>query len=107
MQRDRGALPEFIVHGENGILLPLDTNEVGEWAHIGRGDRASDDYAAMFDSECDRLASVMLDELQALLGQPDRYAAMRQSAKAQAKRLFSSQDANAFWDGVYEGALHK
>ena len=37
----QGALPEFIVDGENGLILDLPTDAYGEWIHVGRSDKDS------------------------------------------------------------------
>ncbi len=102
MATAQGALPEFIVHQDNGFLLPLETDRIGEWAHINRNDRASDAYAGMFDAESDRLAAVMLSHIKSILNDPAPYLAMRKNCRLKACTLFSADDANRFWDRTYE-----
>jgi glycosyltransferase involved in cell wall biosynthesis len=53
----QGALPEFIEDGVNGLLLSLEKNEIGEWRHVSRLDRASSSYEALYESEVERLAA--------------------------------------------------
>ncbi|MCB9988460.1 MAG: glycosyltransferase family 4 protein [Rhodospirillales bacterium] len=100
----QGALPEFIEDGVNGILLPLETDAVGEWAHIVHADRASTAYEALFEAETNRLAAAALERIEPLLADKTAYQALRTQARKTAETLFSAADANAFWDGIYEEA---
>jgi glycosyltransferase involved in cell wall biosynthesis len=97
----QGALPEFITDGENGFLLPLQTDAIGEWVHIASNNRHSDAYAALFDAEIDRLALGMLERIMKVQIRSDAYKALRKNAYTTAKKMFCSLDANSFWDGVY------
>lgn len=105
MATAQGALPEFITDGENGILLPLETNQIGEWAHTRQHDRTTKAYAEFFDAESDRIAKLMLDHLRATMNNPDAYLSMRQNARTKAVELFSADDANIFWDDIYSSAV--
>lgn len=101
----QGALPEFIADGLNGILLPLETDEVGEWVHLGRTDRDSPAYAALFRAETDRLAACALDRVIAATGDAADYLALRRAAHHTARRLFAADEAAAFWDSLYPALL--
>ncbi len=96
----QGALPEFIKDGENGLLLPLDRNDAGEWKHAGRTDRGEPAYEALFTQETDRLADQAIDRIAALV-QSGRYAALRANARATAQAMFDADAANAYWDTLY------
>ncbi len=100
---DQGALPEFIEDGRNGILVSLETDEMGEWKHIGRQDRDTADYEALFRDEINRMAEEALLRIEAVVGSP-AYAAMRADARATAERLFDSRQADAYWDDLYSEA---
>jgi glycosyltransferase involved in cell wall biosynthesis len=101
---DQGALPEFIEDQTNGILLPLDKNEMGAWKHDGRADRHLPAYEAMFREEVERLAALLLDKLQACIRTPSTYSAMRVNARSTAEAVFASADAQRFWDNLYTEA---
>jgi glycosyltransferase involved in cell wall biosynthesis len=101
---DQGALPEFI-DDQNGILLGLDRDEVGEWKHIGRKDRDSEAYATMFREETNRLAEEALARVEAAMADRAGYLAMRAAAHAKARALFDAGDATTYWDELYEQAV--
>lgn len=98
----QGALPEFIIHGENGVLLPLETNQIGEWIHIGHPDRAASDYVELFEAESQRIAESMFFHLKNIIDNDTVYLSMRRNARAKAVELFSADEANIFWDEIYE-----
>jgi glycosyltransferase involved in cell wall biosynthesis len=98
---DIGALPEFIEDQVNGILLPLDKNEIGEWKHEGRTDRHLPAYEQLFRDEIERLAESLLQKLQACVEDRSAYCRMRQKARATAETLFALDDARRFWDALY------
>ena len=102
----QGALPEFIQHQQNGILLPMDTNEIGEWKHIA-DDRSTAEFAEVHAREVERMAEQALTEIVSVMGDQNRYKAMRQAAYETAKSMFSSLEASAFWDDYYVDALNR
>ncbi|MBB4952690.1 glycosyltransferase involved in cell wall biosynthesis [Agrobacterium vitis] len=102
----QGALPEFIKHQKNGILLPMDTTDIGEWKHIA-DDRSTAEFANVHAREVERMAQSALSEIVTIMEDQNRYKAMRQAAYATAKSMFSSKDATAFWDDYYVEAVHK
>ena len=77
-----GALPEFVEDQVNGILLPLDKNEIGEWKYEGRTDRHLPAYERMFRDEVDRLAETLLQKVQACIQDRSAYGRMRVKARA-------------------------
>jgi glycosyltransferase involved in cell wall biosynthesis len=99
----QGAFPEFVEDGRNGFLLPLETDDWGEWTHVYRADRDQPAYEALFRAEIDRLAAAALSRIEAVAGTP-RYAAMRRAARATAARLFDATAADAYWDALYAEA---
>ncbi|MGU3330494.1 glycosyltransferase family 4 protein [Methylobacterium mesophilicum] len=101
----QGALPEFIVHQQNGLLLELDTSPNGEWMHIAYPDRGSRAYEGLVEAEIERMARVAIGEIEQLIDRPDRLDDMRRRARSDAERLFSAQEANVYWDDLYERAL--
>jgi glycosyltransferase involved in cell wall biosynthesis len=101
------ALTEFIKDGENGILLDLPVNELGEWLHLSSPDRHTHWFAANFRDEVERLAEAALDRVLAVLEDVDAYHRMRAAARDAAVRRFNHVDAAAYWDSEYLSALEK
>lgn len=101
----QAALREFIADNQNGWLLPLEVDDVGEWVHINMDhDRSSTEYEQIFTRTNRALAEDILRRLAALKQDPMPYAAMRKAARATAESLFSASAANEFWDSYYIGA---
>jgi glycosyltransferase involved in cell wall biosynthesis len=103
---DIGALPEFVEDQVNGILLPLDKNEIGEWKHEGRTDRHLSSYERMFRDEVERLAEGVLQRVQACVQDSSAYRQMRVKAHATARTLFAPDEAQRFWDDLYREAVN-
>jgi glycosyltransferase involved in cell wall biosynthesis len=101
---EQGALPEFIQDQVNGILLPLEKNEKGEWKHEGRTDRHLPAYESMFRDEVERLADQLLKKLQTCVQNRSVYLGMRMQARSTAEAVFASSDAQRFWDDLYREA---
>jgi glycosyltransferase involved in cell wall biosynthesis len=101
----QGALPEFIQHGKNGILLDLDTDEIGEWLHRGK-DRTTDDFARQHGEEVDRLADAALDAVMGFAANGTEYCALRRNARMTAVALFSADRATSYWDELYERSVN-
>jgi glycosyltransferase involved in cell wall biosynthesis len=97
----QGALPEFI-NATNGVLLNIETNDVGEWIHVARTDQDSPAFERIFADETDKLAEGMLAACADLLADPVRLARMRLAARASVEVRYSAESANRFWDGLYE-----
>jgi glycosyltransferase involved in cell wall biosynthesis len=102
---DIGALPEFVEDQVNGILLPLDKNEIGEWKYEGRTDRHLSAYERMFRDEVDRLAETLFQKVQACVQDRSAYSRMRVNARATAETVFAPDDARRFWDNLYREAV--
>jgi glycosyltransferase involved in cell wall biosynthesis len=97
----QGALPEFI-DATNGVLLDIETNDVGEWIHVARADQGSAAFERIFADESDRLAEGMLAACVDMLSDRAKLARMRLAARARVEVDYSAADANRFWDGLYE-----
>jgi glycosyltransferase involved in cell wall biosynthesis len=100
----QGALPEFVRDGDNGVLLDLATDNLGEWIHL-RDDRSSVRYAALHSEEVDRLARAALQRIMKLVDDTKAYHEMRRNAHTTAIELFSAEDATKYWDDMYERAI--
>ncbi len=100
----QGALPEFIHHGENGILLDLPTNSLGEWTATKTLSRGDGRYKAIYAQEIDRLAEDALSALVAIMSEPGGLKRLRAGARKTAAAMFNAADAQLFWDALYEEA---
>jgi glycosyltransferase involved in cell wall biosynthesis len=81
----QGALGEFVVDGQNGIVDPLPINHLTEWTHIH-----DDLNSAAFD-EVERLAHETLMRLKPLIGVKAELLRLRAGARETAERLFNSR----------------
>ncbi len=99
----QGALPEFIYQNENGILLDLPTNALGEWMPPCRN-RGDDRYKLLYAQEIDRLAEEALVALVSIMNEPGGLARLRLGARKTAVEKFSAADAQPFWDALYKEA---
>ena len=101
----QGALPEFVHHGVNGMVLPMATDAVGEWGGFIGADRASSAYAAMHRQEVERLAELTLEAVITATADPDAYQCMRRAAHETASTMFGATEASGWWDELYVRAL--
>lgn len=96
------ALPEFVSDGINGIMIPLETDDIGNWQNMGwerRGDAA---YARHFHEEVDRMAEETLARLELYFNTPDAMSELRLNARRTAEAMFGAPEASEAWDALYE-----
>lgn len=98
----QSALPEFVSHRENGILIDLPTTELGDWIHSGSPRRSETWFERNYADEIERLAETTFAEISAAVSDPLVYRRMRCEARATAKTLFDAEAAAAYWDRLYE-----
>ena len=101
----QGALPEFIVDGENGLFVPLEVNAWGEWIHAGRSDKDTAIFAALYRNEIERLAHGLIDVVTPYCEAPGALVAMRQNARTTAERFFDSRKTSPVLDRIYEESV--
>ena len=102
----QGALPEFIEHNKNGILLDLSTDEFGEWIYLG-ADRTSENFARRHREEIERLADAALNAVERMTANGQKYRELRRNARTTAVNLFSAKDATEYWDDLYEASVRR
>lgn len=98
----QGALPEFIADGRNGLIAPLEVDAYGEWIHVGRSDKDSRRFAALYRDAVESLAEAIVDAVLPFVDAPDRLAAMRRAARATAEERFDSRKTSPVLDRIYE-----
>lgn len=101
----QGALREFIRHRDNGILLDLPLNALGDWVHSGLPGRDTAAFEAIYRAEVERLAQESFVEIARLANAPALLTAMRRCARETAVKLFDSKQASEFWDDYYQKAV--
>ena len=98
----QGALPEFVVDRQNGLVVPLEVDVYGEWIHLGRSDKDSRRFAALYRDEVERMAYAVVEALTPYIDAPDSLAAMRLNARATAEQRFDSRATSPVLDHIYE-----
>jgi glycosyltransferase involved in cell wall biosynthesis len=98
----QGALPEFVVDGQNGLIIPLEVDAYGEWIHVGRSDKDSRRFEAIYRDEIERLACALVEAVTPYMEAPSRLAALRQNARATAEQRFDSRTISPVLDRIYE-----
>jgi len=102
----QGALPEFIIHQRNGLMLPLDLDPAGEWVHIGRADKSSPAYADMFRGEIERMAQNMIEAVSPYCDEPESLLPLRLNARRTAETMFDSTERSSYLDDLYDRCIN-
>lgn len=98
----QGALVEFVLSGQNGLMLTLSTDEIGEWRHIGRADKATPAYGAMFREETERLAQELITAVAPYCDNAKSLRGLRANARSTAETMFDGLKTSAYLDDLYE-----
>ena len=101
----QGALPEFIVHGYNGLTVPLEVNAYGEWIHAGRSDKDSKVFEALYRNGIERMAHNLVEAVAIYCETSGLLATMRQNARATAEKFFGSRKTSPLLDRIYEESV--
>lgn len=101
----QGALPEFLRHGEDSILLDQDVNEFGYWKYSSHPERGTKKFEKLFRDEVERLAQETYAALEPLVGDHGTIARMRLEARRTAIAHFDADRATEYWDSVYEQSV--
>jgi glycosyltransferase involved in cell wall biosynthesis len=97
------AIPENIKHGENGYLLPLPVNDIGDWEHLGQ--RMSTEYPGILSETFQKLALAGIDHLETVL---DSAALWDRLSRGATKHIMESREATVMTEqleDVYDRAL--
>jgi len=103
----QSALPEFVVDGENGIVIPPALTP-GQ-AHWGPSYHQRDDegFVSLYRNEIERMAAQCIEKLMAVMNDLPKYRAMRNAAYLTARTVFDADVAHRYWDRVYDAALNE
>jgi glycosyltransferase involved in cell wall biosynthesis len=105
----QGALPEFVHHLDNVLLLDLETTAIGEWIHQSSPDRATKRFERIFEDEVERMACDAFEMIVWLSAEPHKMRQMRWRKRARETciKLFDSERASEAWDDTYERAFEE
>ena len=101
----QGALPEFIVHGHNGLIVPLEVNGQGEWIHTCRSDKDTEAFEAVYRNEIERMAHSLVEAVAPYCETSGLLATMRRNARATAEKFFDSRKTSPVLDRIYEESV--
>jgi glycosyltransferase involved in cell wall biosynthesis len=101
----QGALPEFIVDGENGLMLQLPTDTYGEWIHVGRSDKDSRRFEALYRHEIERLAEQLISRVEPFCIDRIALEQMRHRSRQTAERHFDSNNISLRLDQLYNDSV--
>jgi glycosyltransferase involved in cell wall biosynthesis len=101
----QGALPEFIVDGQNGLFVPLEVDAYGEWIHVGRSDKDSRRFEALYRDEIERMAVAVIEAVSPFIDAPASLSSMRRNARATAEQRFDSLKTSPVLDRIYEESV--
>jgi glycosyltransferase involved in cell wall biosynthesis len=99
------ALPEFVRHLDNGLVIDLETSKIGQWIHQSSPERGTKRFETIFEDEIERMASETLELLVGLSSQPQKLRDMRRRARETCLEMFDAKRATAFWDATYVEAV--
>ncbi len=95
------AIPEFVKHGENGFLLPLPTNEIGDWIHLRERNKSWEDvnsaYEMMTDAAIERILEV--------LDTPDLWNELSSGSIQHVRRQHDATRIGALLENIYSEAI--
>jgi glycosyltransferase involved in cell wall biosynthesis len=102
----QGALTEFVIDGENGLVIPPALSPgLSHWGPpYNRRDTES--FKALYRGEIERMATQCIEKLTAIMADPQKYLAMRHAAYVTASTVFNAGDARHYWDGIYDSAVN-
>ena len=96
------AIPEFVKDGLNGLMLPLDVDELGHWKQpvgVKHNEKAYEDF---FADEIEKLADHALAAIRPYIGAPEKLLPLRRAARLTAEKMFSPAVSGAFYDPFYD-----
>jgi glycosyltransferase involved in cell wall biosynthesis len=99
------ALPEFVQHLDNGLVIDLETSKIGQWIHQSSPERGTKRFETIFEDEIERMASETFELLLGLSSQPQKLRDMRRRARETCFKMFDAKRATVFWDATYVEAV--
>lgn len=99
------AIPELIDDGNNGFLLDIEKNDIGEWRHLFTMDQSSDEYLDIFTSTMDNISTKIIECLLMLAENPFKLKEMKINAYMTARNRFEADKNSRELDILYEQAI--
>lgn len=101
----QGALTEFMVDRKNGVVIPLQVDRYGEWIYVGRSDKDSRRFEAIYRDEIERIARAVVDAVAPYCDEPRALESMRHNARATAEQFFDSRKTGPLLDRIYDESV--
>jgi glycosyltransferase involved in cell wall biosynthesis len=95
------AIPEFVKDGENGFLLPMENDDVGDWVHLRQPPLQWPDLDLLYD----QLADAAIERLTRVLHCPDLWGQLSHGALTHVVRHHDSVTIGAHLEQLYSAAL--
>ncbi len=99
------ALPELLEQGKTGVLLHLDTDEMGEWRHLFKFDQSGQTYRKIYRQTMEDIADQLVDAITNMLEQPQQLSEMKTNARQTAAERFDSYKQSSVLDSLYSNVL--
>lgn len=96
------AIPEFLQHDFNGLMLPLDVDVIGNWVRPHYNSRSEPFYEKFVANEIERLADHALTAIRPYLDTPAKMLPLRHNARLTAEKMFSPTVSRDFYDPFYD-----
>jgi glycosyltransferase involved in cell wall biosynthesis len=97
------ALPEVVHDGENGFLLPLEVDSIGDWAHLSRKPVSWRTYDETFTE----LARLAIEKLETVIDSPSAWERLSAGATAHIDRQHDAYKIGEQLEAIYDAALMK
>lgn len=95
------ALPEIVHEDENGFVLPLEVDGIGDWTHLNRKPIAWSTYDETFEE----LARMAIARLETVIDAPSAWERLSMGALAQIHRQHDAHIIGAQLEDLYDSAL--
>jgi glycosyltransferase involved in cell wall biosynthesis len=96
------AIPELVVDGKTGFLIPMRVNEISRWAGLAlRGQELDQEFAYSFST----IREHLVRHLTRLAGAPELVRTMGDASKCHIEKLYSVSTARRTLASIYEAAI--
>jgi glycosyltransferase involved in cell wall biosynthesis len=95
------AIPEIVRDGDNGFLLPLDVNSIGDWAHLANMPVPWPVYDETFAN----LAEVAISKLETVIDSPATWERLSSGSLNQIARQHDTYRVGETLEAIYDAAI--